>query len=280
MRLLHLGMRDILTLIFIVLTALLTGERVSAETVTFAQFLEAGKGGNEFSYSISSGGASFVTKNPSNGSMSVPVSFTFFGIDQASLPADLQGPQTALMTLSITTTQKPTVSGKFFHQGLSSGSVPNGLMTFTRTTPDAELHETNLLTVHFDARVGGLSGMSKGRTATLTADNGFDNVLFSSSYLKFDDSAEENLALSFTSATPCFSQNVNVQELKGLCTPVGSSLFEFLHPFTAAGTGTFAAGSQFRSVFAIPEPSSFRFTSLVALLASLLVAVSTLIKQK
>jgi hypothetical protein len=231
-----------------------------ADTVTFAQFQEAGSGGNQFSYTSTSTGATFTAKNRTNGSLSIPVTFTLLGFDESSLPADLQGPQAAHMTFSIKTTQQPTVSGNFFQQNLVTSTPSNGLITFTRDTPDAELHETNLLTVSFDTVSGGLTGIRKGQTATLTADNGgntpgSDHVSFSSSYLSFQGDADENLAFSFTSASPCFTRSANVKTIKGGCTATDTTTLNFLHNFTAAGTGTFASDPPAASVFAVPEPA-------------------------
>ena len=240
--------------------------RASGDTVTFAQFLEAGKGGNDFSFTNAGKSAAFKTKNPQTGSPSVPVSFDFLSFDSADMPADLQGPQAAQMTLSVSTTQPTATFGNFFDQNLFStgaGSVPNyGTITFTRNTPDKELHQTNLLTVSFYAVAGGLDGVRRGQTATLTADNGsndngqIDFVQFSSSYLNFDSGADENLALSFTSANPCFTVYQNVKQVKGGCIQTNAKLLTLLHSFTAAGTGTFASDPQAISVFATPEPQT------------------------
>ncbi|MDQ2842213.1 MAG: hypothetical protein M3Y72_14465 [Acidobacteriota bacterium] len=107
-----------------------------------------------------------------------------------------------------------------------------------------------------------MEGTRRGQTATLTADNAnsfsdqTDYVQFSSSYLNFDPQADENLALSFSSATPCFSVAAQVTKVKGGCVPSTSSVLNLLHSFTAAGTGTFASDPDPQSVFATPEPAS------------------------
>jgi hypothetical protein len=238
-----------------------------ADTVTFAQFQEAGKGGNFFSFVNSGSSAVFQSKDPATGSASVPVTFSLLGFAVNDLPADLQGPQAAHMTFFIKTTQHVTTSGNFFDQNLYSvnpDGTPNyGTITFTRDTPDKELHKTNLLTVSFFAAGGGLDGIRKGQTATLSADNEtnlgngeFDYVEFSSDYLRFANGSDENLALSFTSANPCFSIYKNVTAAKGGCTTSGTTLLSFLHSFTAAGTGTFASDPAPYSIFAIPEPAT------------------------
>lgn len=184
------------------------------DTVTFAQFQEAGRGGNYFTFINSGNSAIFQTKDPRTGASSAPVTFDFLSFANGNLPADLQGPQSAQMNLSIKTSQHAVVFGNIFDQNLysqsSGGVIDYGSISFTRDTPDKELHETNLLTVSFYAVAGGLDGIRRGQTATLTADTASDSaqtdyVQFSSSYLNFEPQTDENLALSFSSASPCFS---------------------------------------------------------------------------
>ncbi len=194
------------------------------------------------------------------------MSFSFQSFATTDLPADLQGVQNAQMQFSITTTQHVATFGNFFDQNLYSqnanGTINYGSVAFTRDTPDKELHQDNLLTVSFYAIAGGLDGIRKGQTATLTADNGSndggqtDFVQFSSSYLNFQPGSEEDLALSFSSASPCFSTYKNVQPSRGGCTTSGTTLLNLLHSFTAAGTGTFASDPVPATVFATPEPAS------------------------
>ncbi|HEX4166395.1 MAG TPA: PEP-CTERM sorting domain-containing protein [Bryobacteraceae bacterium] len=251
------------------LTLLLSSAPVSADTVTFAQFTEAGGGGNDFNFVSSTNSATFSSRNPKTGSSIVPVYFDFLSFAATDLPLDLQGPQAAQLTFSVTTTQNAVTFGNFFDQNLysqSASGVPNyGTIKFTRDTPDHELGQTNLLTVSFWATAGGLDGIRKGQTATLSADNGqTDYVQFSSSYLNFDPQSDENLALSFTSATPCFTVYANVKSAKGGCTQTSSAVLNFLHSFTAAGTGTFASDPSPTSVFAVPEPGTNWLTLLGA----------------
>ncbi len=237
------------------------------DTVTFAQFQEAAGGGNNFSFVSSTSSATFQSKDAKTGSASIPVFFNLFGIDSSQLPVDLQGSQAAHMTFSITTTQHVVAAGSFLEQNLFSqlanGSPNYGTITFTRNTPDNELHQTNLLTVSFSAVTGGLGGIRNGQTATLSADNTAslngeqDFVQFSSAYLDFSASSDENLAFSFTSANPCFSMAKNVTKSKGGCTTTGSDVLNFLHSFTVAGTGSFASDPAPVSVFATPEPATF-----------------------
>jgi hypothetical protein len=240
---------------------------LSADTVTFAQFQEAGAGGNDFTFINSGSSAVFESRNPKTGASSVPVTFSFLGFAGNQLPSDLQGPQSAQMSFYIKTTQHVTSLGNQFDQNLYSqnaSGLPNyGTITFTRTTPDKELNQTNLLTVSFFAIADGLDGARKGQTATLSADNEanfgpgqIDYVQFSSSYIDFAQGSDENLALSFTSANPCFSIYKNVTAARHGCVTSGTALLNFLHNFTAAGTGTFASDPPPTSVFAVPEPAS------------------------
>ncbi len=241
--------------------------RACADTVTFAQFEEAGKGGNYFTFTNSGSSATLQSKDPVTGASSVPVSFSFQSFATDDLPADLQGIQNAEMKFSITTTEHVATFGNFFDQNLYSqnpnGTINYGTISFTRDTPDRELHQDDLLTISFYAIAGGLDGVRKGQTATLTADNGsndsgqIDYVQFSSSYLNFAPGSDENLALSFSSANPCFSVYKNVKTGHGGCTTSGSTLLNLLHSFTAAGTGTFASDPAPTTIFATPEPASF-----------------------
>lgn len=239
--------------------------RALGDTVTFAQFQEAGRGGNYFTFLNSGSSAIFQTKDPSMGASSVPVTFDFLSFANGNLPADLQGPQAAQMKLSIKTTQHAGVFGNIFDQNLysqsSGGVIDYGSISFTKDMPDKELHKTNLLTVSFYAIAGGLDGIRRGQTATLTADTASesaqtDYVQFSSSYLNFEPQTDENLALSFSSASPCFSVYAQVKKVRGGCTQTRPQVLNLLHSFTAAGTGTFASDPAPQSIFATPEPAS------------------------
>ncbi|MDQ2842575.1 MAG: PEP-CTERM sorting domain-containing protein [Acidobacteriota bacterium] len=266
-------------LVFPAAIAAFPAVQLCADTVTFAQFQEAGQGGNYFSFVNSGNSAVFQAKNPQNGMTSIPVTFDFLSFANTDLPADLSGPQAAEMSFFVRTSQPVIVAGNFFEQNLyaqnANGSPAFGTITITRDTPDAELHKTNLLTVSFYALSGGLSGVRKGQTASLTADNGStgggptDYVQFSSSYLTLQQGADENLALSFTSASPCFTRSQDVKKVKGGCVATDSLLLNLLHSFTAAGTGTFASDPSPASIFATPEPRSLwlMLLGLVALAA-------------
>jgi PEP-CTERM motif len=224
--------------------------------------------------------ATFQSKDAKTGATSIPVLFNLIGIPNSQLPADLQGSQAAHMTFSITTTQHVAAAGNFLQQNLFSqlanGSPNYGTITFTRDTPDGEIHQTNLLTVSFSSVSGGLVGIKNGQTATLSADNTtggngeLDFVQFSSAYLNFSSGADENLAFSFTSANPCFSMAKNVtKNSRGGCTTSGSEVLNFLHSFTAAGTGSFASDPAPESIFAVPEPATFSLLFLGAPLIGL-----------
>ncbi len=169
------------------------------------------------------------------------------------------------MAFFIRTTAPVKVGPSSFDQELyqadSSGAPVYGSIVFTRDMPDHTLHKTNLLTVTFNARVGGLRGVGRSQTASLTADNRTedsagipDHIRFSSDFLIFPEGSAENLALSFTSANPCFA----IRQITGSgpagCTASGQTL-SFLHDFTAAGTGSFASEPTPVSVFA-PDPET------------------------
>jgi hypothetical protein len=236
-----------------------------AETVTFAQVLESSTESNDFSFVNSGTNGVFGSKDPQTGSISIPVTFTLLSLPNNSWLSDLRGPQAAHLTFQIATDQDAAVSGNYFNQALYSekdGAPQYGSIAITRDSPDDELHQTNLLTVSFYSRVGGLNGVKGGQTASLTVQNGLveqgeaDYVHFSSSYLDFTSDADENLAFSFTSATPCLSTYAILEQTRSGCAAGSLSTLSLLHSFTAAGTGSFAADPSTISDSETPEPRS------------------------
>ena len=172
---------------------------LSASTITFATFSEFG--GNIFQFI----NGPVSNNNPTNGTLRTlnaaaqPVEFSYLGIDL--LDPALEGNQAAHISLTAQTTQTVQTFGTFFSQPFNSLSV-----SFTRDTPFMGL--TNLLTVTVTPVSASLFGTRRGSTANLTADNsgGVDDVIiYTSDFLTFSPDYSANLALAFTSASPCFT---------------------------------------------------------------------------
>lgn len=217
-----------------------------ASSITFAQFSEAGAGGNLFAYLDNGPGnnSQFGTDNGTFGS-AIPVNFTYLTVG-GSLPADLTGNQGATLSMTSTTTSTVsttaipalgvTIGGQQFPQILSD------TISITRDMPAAEGTgtKTNLLTVTFSAQLIGSMG---GRTPQYSADTGLNfTVNYSSDFLTFNDTAEKDFSLTFSSWT-------NVVGGGGLAL---NDIDNFFVAATASGTGTFDATAT-----AVPEPAAW-----------------------
>ena len=219
---------------------------LSASTITFATFSEFG--GNIFQFI----NGPVSNNNPTNGTLRTlnaaaqPVEFSYLGIDP--LDPALEGNQAAHISLTAQTTQTVQTFGTFFSQPFNSLSV-----SFTRDTPFMGL--TNLLTVTVTPVSASLFGTRRGSTANLTADNsgGVDDVIiYTSDFLTFSPDYSANLALAFTSASPCFT----IFSAPGAGCTSGGTQMHFLHTLTMAGSGNFASEPTPRYTFAIPEPGA------------------------
>ncbi|HUB27775.1 MAG TPA: hypothetical protein VL992_20295 [Tepidisphaeraceae bacterium] len=226
-----------------------------ASVITFAQFQEATGAANEnlFAYldnSPASGESELATDPSGNVGGAIPVTFSYGGI--AGLPADLQGPQAATLSLTLTSNDS---AGSFVGLDAQEFDSPGvlGLLTITRDTPAAEGSgtQTDLLSVGFLA--GELYGVDGSTNPTLIAgDSDGLPILYASDFLNFTNLGnDDDLNLAFTSWTTTFNGN-------GL--EIGTDGFFF--PATAAAAGVFDIDSGSVS---IPEPDA-----LAALVGALL----------
>jgi hypothetical protein len=222
--------------IYVLLALLLPAIPTSATPVTFAQFTQASSG-NTFAFTR---GTSQSTFN----SLSTPVNFVYLDVP-GILDPELTGIQSALLTLSATTTT-PVSGTTFLTQPIDSGSI-----TIRRISPATigNNDRTNLLTINF---VGlSLFGPTNGRTlGGISNSVSGDQITFTSDFLDFENTITRDFSLSFTSVTPILHTE-------------GS----FLHSFSAAGTGTFDSDPP--SLYSeVPEPTTLGMFGLGILLLS------------
>lgn len=205
------------------------------QTTTFAQFLQSTTG-NPFSFSNNGTNATFSTTN-------LPVDFRYSPGLFAGLSSDLQGFQSARLTLTAGTTQSATSSTSSTGVDLAQPfNAPLETLSITRTSPASSGNgtRTNLLTISFS---GILSGQSGASSANLNASTGGgDTVTFSSDFLDFSQTTIRDMTLAFTSLNPAL----------GLGTANGG--LQFLQSFVAAGTGTFSSNPV--PTVVVPEPTT------------------------
>jgi hypothetical protein len=225
-----------------------------ATTYTFAQFQEAGTGGNLFQF-VNNADTSGLLQSWDSGtsSTSIPINFSYQpSFITGTLSNSLQGVQQAHLVLNAPTdTPVGYFSGTDFQPLLDSGALTYSSIAITRDAPLGGL--TNLLTVNFISYAGSLNGHEKGQTASFTADNtlsdtsgNFDIVIFTSDFLSFGPVSQNDLSLSFTSVTPCFTLHANASTVNNNCVVSGGTM-NYLHNLAMAGTGSFASN---------PEPST------------------------
>jgi len=243
-------------------SALLAGVALSAvcgaahaSTITFAQFEEAvpnGGNANLFSYTESgiAGGGGTATLT----AVSIPVTFTYQSI--AGLPADLQGPQAATLTLTSITDEAATtgfggtVGGETFYDINDTMPVVDSL-TITRDTPAAEGtgDRTDLLTASFDdAALSGILSSHITEFGSLTP-----SLSYASDFLNLNNALQEDFNLAFSSWD-------NTSGGGGLAIDSDSSFF---YSATAAGVGTFDIDPD--GVSNLPEPAALGVLGLATL---------------
>jgi hypothetical protein len=215
----------------------------SAIPVTFAQFQEAttGSNANQFAYNNNGqGNATFGTQSGDVFGAPIPVTFSFLTV-VGTLPADLQIPQDATLTLTSSTEHavQPFLSGAIGDQEIDGTGITTDVLTITRDTPAAEGNgaRTNLLTMTFS---GSLLGTVDGRTPQLSGNTPMDLVSYSSDFLDFSTSKEENFSLTFTSWTSADGGGLELAPDGNYASAV------------AAGTGTF----DDMPAPSVPEPAS------------------------
>jgi hypothetical protein len=234
-----------------------------AAPVTFAQFQEAPgtPSANLFSYLSAVLDPPSPVTGPSavlqNNGPSIPVIFTFNSIP--GLPADLQGPQMALLTLTSATnaTIQPGFGGTLYSELFNSAA--SDTLTITRVAPAGEgaNTKTNLLTLSY---TGDLFAAPGGSTAVLTGQSalGF-TVNYSSDFLNFGSAGPSDYSVNFTSWTSADGGPVEV--------PPSPDLPGFFANATAAATGSFDA-AVFPST-GFPEPGTLGVVALTGAAAVL-----------
>ncbi len=221
------------------IAALLGTTPAHAAVVTFAQYEEAVSTSNANLFTYTETGTSSTGGTAKLTSVSIPVTFSFESLP--GLPADLQGPQAATLTLTtstsaaVTNATAPAVAQQPFNL------VGSDTLTITRNTPAAEGTgpKTNLLTMTF---TGTLNAQDGGGTAQLTGQTalGFA-VNYSSNFVTFNSPTVQDYSLNFTSwTTTADSGGVEFD-----------STSNFFKTATAAGTGSFDTNSV-----SVPEPVS------------------------
>lgn len=227
--------------------------------VTFAQVIESTANGNPnvFAY-LDNGpgtGAEFGTDVGGVFGAAAPAEFTFLSV-LGSLPADLAGVQDATISLTSSTTSPVTVSGPFGDEPINGSGTEVDVLKITRDTPAAEGGgaRTNLLTMTF---TGQLLGAIGGATPQLSGNSALgDTVTYSSDFLSFAQSTEQDFSVTFSSWGPA------VPPPPGLSVATDG----FYNDATAAGAGTFDfQGNATR----MPEPGS---VSLIVLGSAALLA--------
>ena len=218
-----------------------------ASTVTFATFSELGSA-NLFEFVNGPTANNAPTQGALRTLHNLPQSVQFAYLGIGNLISDLQGAQAAHVSLSATTTQWIATAGSLLVQPLNTLSI-----SFTR---DEAYHGlTNLLTVNVTPSSASLYGTRGGRTTTLTADNSpavGDVITYSSDFIAFSSNYEADLALEFTSGTPC----VTNYSSPGINCTAGGSIMHFLHTLTMAGSGSFASAPLPSPLFGTPEPGT------------------------
>jgi hypothetical protein len=180
----------------------LCAANLHAAPSTFAQFQESaasGTGAGLFFYldNGASNGAELVSDGNSAAGSSIPVTFDFqSGI--GNLPADLQGPQAATLTLTSSTLAPVQTSGNLAAQAISGSGPLTDILTITRDSAAAEGYgsRTNLLTLTF---TGQLLGTLGGTTPQFSGNTALgDTVSYASDFMTFA-SGPQDYALAFSS---------------------------------------------------------------------------------
>ena len=232
-----------------VLAALAAAPAAQAVPVTFAQFSEAGRSGTAQNFVFSRPGSAAVlnTADTRNGD---DVFFSFMGY--ANLPVGLRGQQAAHLKINGgagARTTAPVVSNTIPGVGTVLSQPFNQTITFgfTRDTPYVPTFGalkgqrlTNLLTVTIGSLRGTnpvLSGYSGTGALSGTFDNDLVRLDFASDFLDFSRVVDRNAALSFSAVVRPLQRSGN-----------------FLRPFSADATGTFASDPPAVLLVGLPVP--------------------------
>jgi hypothetical protein len=254
MRCIALSQRAVVVLrrVLIAGVMILSVSSVRASTINFAAFQQSAFGSAEFAYLNNGPGtdpsedAELVSDPNGISGAGIPVVFEYlsFGND---LPADLQGPQDATVTLT-SSTMSDVATG--FQQSIDDQQVMGtgdltDTLAITRDTPASEGtgSRTNLLSLTFTGQlfgeIGGLTPQLSGSTSAYTVD-------YTSDFLSFAGSTERDYAITFTSWT---TDANDANDGLGLM----PSTDNFFEAATAAGSGTFDSNV----VTVAPEAATF-----------------------
>jgi MYXO-CTERM domain-containing protein len=227
---------------------LASAAHAASSPVTFAQFHEAVAGGGNANL------IAYTDGSTSSGlsATSVPVTFSYESI--TGLPAAMQGPQAATLSLTSSTGSPVLLLAPYAFQ--SFNEFAGDTLTITRDTPFNGF--SNLLTMSFTGElIGGLSGGSASLTGQTSAPVG-DQITYSSDFLDFGTPGAMDYTLGFTSWTSSDGNGIEVDNSTG-----------FLSSATAAMTGTFDVATVPGIGNHLPEPSAgvLGFFGLCGLLA-------------
>ncbi|MEO7716606.1 MAG: hypothetical protein ABIY70_10405 [Capsulimonas sp.] len=217
----------------------------TATPVTFADFSLRGGTANPFRYTNSAGPNSTFTLV----SATIPVTFTYqvpnaYGASGTSIKALLSfsGQVNGVVTKADGTALVGSPAGVSVMQKLK-----NVTFTFTAITA-GNIPGTNLLTT--TASTGALTGRIGGRTLSFGGDTGLgDSVNYSSDFLNFTHTIEQDFNFSFTSLTNLTGGGALAVKTSG---NLASGKGNFV-PFSTSGTGTF--DSDPAPLLPSPEPA-------------------------
>lgn len=229
----------------IALVAFVRPAELRASVITFAQFEQATGSGNSnlFAYIDNgpTGNAELVTDPLGDIGGEIPVTFTY--LDLPGLPADLQGPQAAMLSLTASTTAPASTGSPFVGQDFTGVGNTIPTLTITRDTPAAEGSgsRTDLLTVEF---LGFLFGFDGSTNPSLISGASEDALMgYESDFVNFVGNAvgASDMNVAFTSWTT----NADSNGLEFSSVPAD----HYFASATAAAAGTFDVNTT-----AIPEP--------------------------
>lgn len=208
---------------FFVLLTLSSATFLQAQTITFGQFFER-NGTQDFVFTNNTTSATFQTIPDGS-----PIYFIYQNV--AGLPAELQGPQLAHITVSASTTT-PAFQ--------VAGDPPRDIQRFSGTFIIRVIRDSpcscgtgtrrNLLTAVITpdgTTQSSLAGDDLSDAAAYTASDARQTVAYSSDFLGFLPNSIDNLGIAFSSLNP----NLSIG-------PGG-----FLNSFTTAGSGSFASNN-------------------------------------
>jgi len=224
--------------------------RAEAAPITFAQMSEsrANVSANVFAFNNNGPGLGATLGTSAGGILgaAIPINFSYES-GAGTLASDLTGIQNATVSMTCSTFSPAATAfgGTFAQEAITGATGVFETLEITRVTPAGEGGgtRTNLLTISF---TGYLSGAVGTGTPTLTADSGLkDKVVYSSDFLSFAQTSQEDFTMAFSSWNPL------VTPPSGL--GIGSD--GYFNSATAAAVGTFDLEG---SVSAAPEPGVFQ----------------------